>query len=101
MHEFLHFNQQRQAFASIRTYLESISEYENYLQAVGGERRATQPSGAKSTPTTPEEVAHRMGEMLSFVHETALDASAGHGTSREEFDQQMASAGARLPAILS
>jgi len=88
MHEFLHFNQQRQEFASIQAYLESIRQYDRYLDSI---REIPSAAGSPTTqpkPATPEAVSQRMGDLISFIHETAWKQAQAKGISQAGFDEQ-------------
>jgi hypothetical protein len=87
MHEFLHYNQQRQAFASVRAYLESINEYQKYLASTGGETAAARPPTTGPAPATPDQVATRLGDMLNFIYETSWKQAQAKGTSQADFEK--------------
>jgi hypothetical protein len=88
MHEFLHFNELRREFASIKAYLESTGEYAHYLDYIRGNPSLANASATQPTPHTPEEVAQRLGEMIDFIHETQWKEAQAQGISRADFDKQ-------------
>ena len=92
MHEFLHFNEQRRAFASIQAYLQSIGQWGQFLASTGetatAENVGVGSAATQPVPTTPQEVAARMGDLIHFIKETAWKAAQAKGTGRDDFDKQ-------------
>jgi hypothetical protein len=87
MHEFLHFNQQRQEFDSIRAYLKSIGQYDKYLASANGQETESSPPSTQPTPATPEAVAQRMGKLIDFIYDSAQTQAQAQGTSRADFEK--------------
>jgi hypothetical protein len=86
--EFMHLNQQREAAASMRAYLESIGEFSRYQnwargKAPNADAAATQPMAA-----TPAEVAARMDEMIHSMEAIEWKKAQARGMSRADFDQK-------------
>jgi hypothetical protein len=91
MHEFLHFNQQRQSFESIKAYLQSIGAYDSFVAANGSSEQAASAGGNDTTPptpSTPEEVAQRMEDLIQFIRNMAWKEAQAKGTSQADFDKQ-------------
>jgi hypothetical protein len=91
MHEFLHFNQQRMEYASIRAYLQSSglnAAYASSSESAGEEDHSADAAATQPAPTTPAGVAQRMDDLIAFIRETAWKQAQAKGMSREDFDKQ-------------
>jgi hypothetical protein len=89
IHQFLHFNQQRQEFASLRSYLESIGQWDKFL-ATGSNNAPTarldERTSSQPALTPLELVSRRMGETMKFIRETACKDAQAKGISETDFN---------------
>jgi hypothetical protein len=86
--QFMHILQQRAAAASMRMYLESINQFDEYEAWAEGKLPAINPATTGPTAATPDEAAARMHQTVGWIREIEWKKSEAEGLSREDFDKK-------------
>jgi hypothetical protein len=81
--QFEQLMKKKKAVDAMRAYLKSSGNLEGYLKWA----KVNAPGMTQPAPTTPEQVAARMGEMIKSAKETAWKKAEARGMSQADFDK--------------
>ena len=91
MHEFLHFNQQRDQFNEMMDYLKSAGLLDQFDKETGAAGQPPAPAETASTQQTSpnaDSVAQRLEKLMADMKESAWQKAQADGMSRSQFDTQ-------------
>jgi hypothetical protein len=86
--EFMHILQQRAAAASMRVYLESIGQFDQYEDWADGKLPATNPATTGPAAADPAEAAARMDQTVQWIRDIEWKKSEAEGLSQADFDKK-------------
>lgn len=87
INEYQQLVQQRRAADAMAEFLESIGQFEAYLKWAGSKFPGAGTAAAKSTPSSPDQVAEQMKNQVETARAMAWTRAQAAGVSQADFDR--------------